>query len=314
LVDSELGTELWTTMFDEDPNETSRLATPERIATRVGAIVSSPYGPIYQHEAARLAGKSADELDPYECLVRFYAYTSSFDAAKHADSVRCMQRTVDSEPGFAAGWSALAVLYLQEHNFGYTRQPDRGPALDRALEAARRALEIAGDDRVAALAMAGIRLSSGDVEGFERGAERALAITPVLPGVQGQVGYMRVLAGDWERGLPLVDEAISETEFVPGWYNVAHSFRYLETADYEQALEWALKMEAPDWFATPMTAAAAAALAGHGDIAAREVARLLEVDPTFPATGRERLRAWGLNEGLRATLIEGLDLAGLELE
>jgi tetratricopeptide (TPR) repeat protein len=203
---------------------------------------------------------------------------------------------------------------LHEHTFGYSPQPDRGPALDRALEAARRSLDIDGDHRVAALAMAGIRLANGDTQGFERAVERALAITPVLPPMLAQIGYLRVLAGDGEQGLALVDQAIPETAFVPGWYYAAHSFRYLQSGDYAQALEWALKTDAPNWFATPMTAAAAAALAGRTDIAEREMARLLELDPDFPRVGSERLRAWGLNDELRATLLEGLRLAGTSAE
>jgi adenylate cyclase len=314
VVDTELGTQLWTSSFDEDLGAGSRLVVQERIARSVAVIVSSPYGPVYKHEADRVAEKAADQLDPYECLLRFYSYASTFDAATHDDSVRCMQRAVLSEPRYAQAWSALAVLYLHEHSFGYSPQPDRGAALDRALEAARRALDIDGNDRVAAVAMAGIRLSSGDTEGFRRAIERALAITPVLPPIVAQVGYLRVLAGDGEQGLALVDQAIPETAYVPGWYYAAHSFRYLQTAEYGQALEWALKTDAPNWFATPMTAAAAAALAGRNDIAQRELARLLELDPNFPRTGPERLHAWGLHEDLRATLLEGLRLAGMTVE
>jgi adenylate cyclase len=314
VVDTELGTQLWTSSFDEDLVAGSRLAAQERIARTVAVLVSSPYGPVYKHEAARVAHKAAEELDPYECLLRFYSYASTFDAATHTDSVRCMQRAVLSEPRYAQAWSALAVLYLHEHSFGYSPQHDRGAALDRALEAMRRALDIDGDDRVAAMAMAGIRLASNDIEGFERAVERALAITPVLPPMLAQVGYLRVLAGDGEHGLALVDQAIPETAYVPGWYYAAHSFRYLQTAEYEKALEWALKTDAPSWFATPMTAAAAAALAGRTDIAERELARLLELDPDFPRVGPERLRAWGLNEELRATLLEGLRLAGMPAE
>ncbi|HEY7671848.1 MAG TPA: hypothetical protein VIC71_06505, partial [Gammaproteobacteria bacterium] len=98
------------------------------------------------------------------------------------------------------------------------------------------------------------------------------------------------------------------------WYYSAHAFRYLQTGDYAQALEWALKIDAPGWFAAPMTVAAAAGLAGRLDIAERETARLLELEPDFSVVGAERLRAWGMGEQLRARLLEGLRLAGLSVE
>jgi adenylate cyclase len=314
LVDTVLGTQLWTATFDEELGAASRLAAQERIALRIAAIVSSPYGPVYIHDAELYADKPADELNQYECLLRFFTYTRELDAAGHADSVLCNERLAAIEPSRPEVWSSLAVLYLHERTFGYGDETRRGTAIERALEAVRKSLDIAGNDRIAAWAMAGIRLSSGDREAFERAAERALEIGPVLPAMRGQIGYLYVIAGDWQRGLPLIEQAISETAFVPGWYFTGPALRYLQTGDYAQALEWALKIDAPLWFATPMTVAAAAGLAGRPDIAERETARLLELDPHFPVVGPERLSAWGMNEELRATLLEGLRLAGMPVE
>jgi adenylate cyclase len=314
LVDSELGTQLWAATFDEELDATSRLAHQEQIAQRIGVILSSPYGPVYVHEASLHADKPAAARDPYECLLRFYTYAREFDAQGHADSVQCMERTAASAPNRPEVWSALAVLYLHEQMFGYGDDATRATANERALEAVRKALDITGNDRVGAVAMAGVRLAAGDREGFERTAERALQIEPVHPAVAAQIGYLYVVAGDWERGLPLIDDAIPQTVFVPGWYYSAYAFRYLQTGDYQQALDWALKIDAPKWFAAPMTVAAAAGLAGRTEMATRELARLLELEPDFARVGSERLRAWGLNEELRATLLEGLRLAGLSVE
>ena len=314
LVDTELGTQLWTATYDEELGMTTRLAAQERMAQRIASIVSSPYGPVYIHEAELYADKPADELNRYECLLRFFTYTRELDAAGHADSVLCMERLAAIVPNRPEVWSSLAVLYLHERTFGYGDETRRGTAIDRALEAVRKSLDIAGNDRIAAWAMAGIRLSSGDREAFERAAERALEIGPVLPAMRGQIGYLYVIAGDWQRGLPLIEQAISETVSVPGWYYTGYAFRYLQTGDYAQALEWALQIDAPRWFAAPMTVATAAGLAGRPDIAEREMARLLELEPDFAVTGRARLAAWGLDEPLRATLIEGLRLAGLAVQ
>jgi adenylate cyclase len=314
LVDSELGTQLWAATFDEELDATSRLAHQEQIAQRIGVILSSPYGPVYVHEASLRADKPAAARDPYECLLRFYTYAREFDAQGHADSVQCMERAAVSAPNRPEAWSALAILYLHEQMFGYGHDATRATAIERALEAVRKALDITGNNRVGAVALAGIRLAAGDREAFARTAERALEIEPVHPAVAAQIGYLYVVAGDWERGLPLIDAAIPQTAFVPGWYYSAHAFRYLQTGDYAQALEWALKIDAPRWFAAPMTVAAAAALAGRTDMAEREMARLLELDPDFPRVGPDRLRGWGMNEELRATLLEGLRLAGMAVE
>lgn len=313
LMDTDAGTQLWTHNFDETATSSDSLAAEESIARSIVMMIASPFGPVYGNEIRKAADKPAADLDPYECLLRFYGYARTFDPKLHADSVLCMQRAVLSEPAFGSAWSALATLYLHEHMFGYTPQPDRGPPLDRALEAARRALDIDGSDLVAAVDMVGIQFALRDEDAFERAVDRALSITPSHPAVLANVGYSLTLAGQWQRGIPLLDDALPVTAEPPGWYYTSYAFRYLETGDYDDALEWALKIDAPNWFATPLTVAATAAYAGRLDLAQREVERLLELYPDFERTGRERLIKWTIQDELRETLITGLRLAGMQI-
>jgi adenylate cyclase len=313
LVDTEVGTQLWSRAFDEHAERANPIAMEDRIGVTTAEILSSPFGPVYGHEIARTAGRPAQDLDPYECLLRFYEYTRFFDPAGHADSLRCLQRAVKGEPRFAPSWSALGVLYLHEHLYGYSPQPDRAPPLDRALEAVRTSLDIDGTGRVAAVTLAGIRLAAGDRRAFESAADRSLAAKPVHPAVALLLGYLLIESGDWQRGAPMLDEALPLTTNVPGWAYVGYAFRYLQTRDYEQALEWSLRSDAPNWFVTSMTVTAAAALAGRVDIARREKARLLELYPDFESTGRAQIAKWNLDPTLLAVLLDGLKLAGLNL-
>jgi adenylate cyclase len=312
LVDTEVGTQLWTRAFDER-SDGDPLVIEDRIGGTIARILSSPFGPVYGHEIARTAGRPASDLDPYECVLRFYEYSRFFDPMGHADSLHCLEKAVKGEPRFAPAWSALGVLYLHEHLYGYSPQPDRGAPLDRALEAVRTSLDIDGSGRVAASTLAGVRLAGGDRRAFTAAVDRTLAIAPPHPAVSLLMGYLLIEAGDWQRGAPLLDEALPLTTNVPGWAYIGYAFRYLETHDYEQALDSALRSDAPNWFVTSMTVSASAALAGRMDIARREKARLLELYPDFENTGRAQLAKWNLDPTLLAALLEGLRLAGLTL-
>jgi adenylate cyclase len=313
LVDTEVGTQLWSRAFDERIERGDALALEDRIGATTAQILSSPFGPVYGHEILRTAGRPGRDLDPYECVLRFYEYTRFFDPMGHADSLHCLQPAVKAEPRFAPAWSALAVLYLHEHLYGYVPQPDRAPPLDRALEAARTSLDIDGSGRVAAVALAGVRLAGGDRHAFDAAVERCLAMKPLHPAEALLLGYLLIEAGEWQRGAPMLDEALPLTTNVPGWVYVAYAFRYLETHDYEKALEWSLRSDAPNWFVTPMTVTASAALAGRTDIAQREKARLLELYPDFESSGRAQIAKWNLDPTLVAALLDGLKLAGLNL-
>jgi TolB-like protein len=313
LTDTEFGTQLWTWALDDDRVGTGPLASQETIGDSIGKIVSSPYGPVFAHEMERIAGRSGADLDPFQCLVRFYEYTRAFGVAAHADVLGCMERSVARAPKFAQGWSALAVLYLHEYIFGYNPQPGRAPALDRAFDAVGRSLDLDSSGRVAAASQASVQYARGNTQGFDDAVQHALAIKPAHPGMLSQVGVWLTVAGEWRRGVQLVQDSLPFTVHVPAWNYTAFAFRYLQTQQYEEALQWALKVDAPNWFIAPMTVAACAELAGRHDIAEREVKRLLELEPDFATKGPELLRRWRLNDELLEVLLAGLRGAGLEV-
>ncbi len=313
LTDTEFGTQLWTWALDDDRVGSGLLASQETIGESIGKIVSSPYGPVFAHEIQRIAGRPGADLDSFQCLMRFYEYTRAFSAALHAEALGCMERSVARTPKFGPGWSALAILYLHEHVFGYNPQPGRPPALDRAVDAVGRSLDLDGSGRGAAASRAGVQYARGNTRGFADAVEQALAIKPTHPSMMAQIGMLLTISGEWQRGAQLVQEAVPFAVHVPAWNYTAFAFRYLQTRQYEEALQWALKVDAPNWFIAPMTAAACAELAGRHDIAEREVKRLLDLEPDFATKGPELLRRWRLNDELLETVFSGLRGAGLEV-
>ena len=313
LTDTEFGTQLWTWALDDDRVGSGLLASQETIGESVGKIVSSPYGPVFAHEIERIAGRPSADLDPFQCLMRFYEYTRAFSTALHAEALGCMERSVARAPKFAQGWSALAVLYLHEYIYGYNPQHGRAPALERAFDAVGRSLDLDRSGRVAAASQASVQYARGNAQGFADAVEHALAIKPAHPGMLAQIGILLTVSGEWRRGTQLVQDALPFAVHVPSASYTAFAFRYLQTRQYEEAFQWALKVDAPSWFIAPMTIAACAELAGRHDIAQREVKRLLELEPDFVTKGPELLRRWRLNDELLEALLTGLRGAGLEV-
>jgi len=313
LIDTDLGTLLWTSTFDEAVDSTNAISAEERVAREIAMMLASPLGPIYTHEIARIAGKPIADLDPYECLLRFYQYAQSFAPKGHAESVACMQRAVLAEPRLAVAWSALATLYLHEFIYGYTPQPDRGPPLDRAFEAVRTALDIDSTGRLAVIALAAVRLARGEHEAFERTVSRALEFRPGHPAVVANIGYLLMVTGEYERGFELLDEAVPGIFDVPSFVYVGYALGYLQRGDYPRALEAAQKIDSPDWIVGSLAETATATLAGRRDIADRELQHLLEIDPDVASSVPGLFERAQLDPAVRATVIDALRTAGLAI-
>jgi adenylate cyclase len=309
LVDAGTGTQLWAQKFDARLDVEQLLAVEERLAEQVASTIGVPYGPLFEHEIARTEAKSAEHLDTYDCVLRFYYYAAAPDPERHADATRCFQRAVVREPQFADAWAGLSMISLAEHAYGYNRQP--GNPIERARESAQKALDIDGNSRLANRAMLNVRFATRDFDGLDEAAARVIAQAPNDPSMLGLAGTLLAFGGQRDRGIALVDRALEVSPDPPAFFYLPYVFRDLEQHDYERALTWALKMDAPAWFTVQMVVAACAGLAGRDDIAQRSVARLRELYPDFAANARAELAKWYLDDALIETTVEGLRKAGL---
>jgi TolB-like protein len=306
---------LWGEDFDEPATVETLLGFQERIAERVAGMVTRPLGPIFQQQFARTAHTPPEYLATYDCVLKYRAYRHTFAATDHAPTVACFRDAVAREPNHADAWGGLALLYLDEHLYAFSPQPEPTDALTRAGEAARKALDIEGDNRLANLAIARVRLNNGDIEGFKRGAERLLELRPRHADDLMTLGALLVVVGDTDRGIALADEAIAyyAPDRAPGPYFIAHAFAAIIAGDYDEALEQALRIDAPEWAMSPMILAASAGLAGDEPMAQRAAQRLLDLDPDYGLHIRAQLAKWHPDETLLARVIEGLEAAGIDV-
>jgi TolB-like protein len=312
LVDRATSAQLWTAAYDEELRVATLVAIQEKIANEVAATIAVPYGPIYEQELARAERKPPEHLDTYDCVLKYYAYRRTLDPLLHRDTVACFRNAVVREPMFADAWAGLALLYLDEYVYGYTPEAASSGPLERAREAARTALDIDGENYFANLALARVRFFGGDLEGFARSADRVLALDPNNAEALALIGTLREVSGDTDGALPLVDKALALSPRPPTLYYLAKAVADLRANRADDALASALKIDAPNWFITPLVVAASAGLAGRDDVAKRAVARLLELYPDFPREARAELSKWQVDEALLEKILRGLGAAGLD--
>ncbi len=312
LVAAETGVLLWSQAFDEALDVKRLVAIQEKIAESVASTTAKPFGPIFKQEAAKAARKPAELLDTYDCVLRYRYYRRTLDAMGHKQSTACFERAVAQEPNLADAWAGLSLVYIDEYLFGYDAQTRAPDALTRAHDAALKACDIEGANRLAILALARVRFALRDMDGFERASERLLALSANNPDDLIVIAGLRGIAGDWDRALPLVEQATALTgkdrNAVIALVTALHA---LQTGDYPEALARALETDTPNWHVSQLILAAAAALAGRDDIAQRAVARLRALSPATAADARTLLEKWNPNEVLLARVLEGLNAAGI---
>ena len=212
------------------------------------------------------------------------------------------------DPGYADAWAALANLYLDEHRYNYNSRPD---PLNRALDAARRAVSLDPANQRAHWALAQVHFFRRELDRFFPEAERAIALNPnnasVVAGLGGSLHY----AGD-DRGIALVKKAMALDPFHPTWFNLPLAVSHFERGEYEEALAVALKIDMPGYVPAQVHLAAIYAELGRQAEAGSAIEELLKLYPGFTtAKYIEGARKWNRTDEAIHLWVAALRKAGL---
>jgi len=259
----------------------------DAIVRNVSAALAQPYGIVQAHERAK--GSHAGRETQYRCLIEAYDYWRSYDPQQHRRARDCLERTLEANPAFALGYAALAQIILEEHRNGATSRAGDAPALQRALAAARRAIELKPGSARAHQALAEVQFARGDYPLAIEAGERAVALNPYDPNILASYGGILVSLGDRERGARLIKDSASALVVRPVW----HDFLLFLTAYLADDLEGATRYASlivPDAYPLGLVARAlVAAQRGDPDAARRALDRLVAMRPAWRKDCRAEL-------------------------
>ena len=131
------------------PNRFSKFRTI--FVPRIVSTVADQYGVLPRSMSEVLRSKNADALTPHEAVLRAFSYFTHIAPEEHAAVRDILERAVREAPDHADSWAMLSMIYRGEFAQGYNARPH---PLDRALAAARRAVELASTHALGHYAMA----------------------------------------------------------------------------------------------------------------------------------------------------------------
>jgi tetratricopeptide (TPR) repeat protein len=199
-----------------------------------------------------------------------------------------------------------------EYLHDFNAKPDAPPALDRALEAVRKALDIDHDSAFNYVELGFISMLRDDPVTAEESLARALALNPSAD-VRAAIGVNLVKLGDTQRGFALIEKGMAESPRAPPFFFVGYVVNSVRLHDDEAAFMWAERMATPEWPLSQAVLAAFAARTGRTDVAQRAVKRLRELRPEFAENGRELIGRSRLGAEVEAEVEDGLARAGVRL-
>jgi serine/threonine protein kinase/tetratricopeptide (TPR) repeat protein len=311
LMDAVSGTQLWAEAFDREISDAGTFQVQDDLTDHIVTTVADGYGVLVRSMAAPTRDRKVEELSASELVLRHYAFMQQVNPQEHAVLRAGLERALEREPNHATSWACLSNLYQLEY---FDRFNPREKPLERAHEAAWRAVTIDPACQMGWKELAAVHFFSRDFTAFRETAERALSLNPRDGTTLAYMAIMIAFSGDWERGVALAQRAIELNRHHPGWYHLVLFHHHYRKGEYEAALQTAKKINMPEFHWRHLTAASACGMLGRHEEARAAIESLRKYNPTFLdlENVREDIGMWDPDKDEVEKFLQGLQKAGLK--
>jgi TolB-like protein len=305
LVDASDGALIWSRMFPRLPTSDAA-AAEEAIVREVATSIADPFGIVWRLELASRRVRDARTA----CLANANEYWHSFDPAQHEPMRQCLERLVAQEPSLPAGYLGLTLIYYRDFLMGIA-PPGQPPALDRALQAAKRAVELRPYSARAQDAIAMIWFARGETALATAAGDRALVLNPYDTNVIADYGARLIAAGELDRGIAMLDDAAAYSQVGTTLFQFYRFLgAYLKGDQTIASRHASLIMSNASPYGL-LARALTANSAGERDNAKSAIDGLIALSPTWRSEPRRQLARFFPSAEIQDRLLHDLTAAGL---
>jgi TolB-like protein len=314
LLESKSGRIVWSKSFQRIKTGDNLFEIQKRISSSVASVLGQPYGIINRLESRQSMGQDNVSMSAYSCYLRYFNYVQNESAKTHLVVRDCLEKAVKDAPGFAQAWAALSWMYVNEYRQGYNVKVGDTPPLDRALSAARKAVELDPDDSFTHQRLADVLITRGNKDLARREIMRAMELNPNNADVLADVGWILKTHGKWAEAYWLTRRAIKLNPGHPPWYLETIFLYYYKNLDCKNARPVARShyRANSDSLLPHMYLVLAATMCGSEDEVENSVKILNTFYPGFLRHPEKTLKKLATPEGLIESIINDLADAGVE--
>ena len=311
LIETQAGAHLTSEVYDRDMSAESLFEIQEDIASHIAAEIAEPHGVIHRIGRSRRKAET-NNLDAYECRLLASEYWREPTEESHSKVREVLERAVAIDPHYSGAWAMLAIVYGDEVRGGYNYKSDP-PPLDRAILAAKRAVEIDPMNATGYHALFMTHFHRGEISAYETASKKALSLNANYPDLLADYGSCVAFRGDWQKGIEFVQRAMELSPHPPGWYRAILAVYHYVHGRYEEALAQTESVHLGSFVWGKLIRAMVHGQLGQSEKAKEAAMAALSEMPDFEQTGLEALKIWNLKSKDVQHLVEGWQKAGLNI-
>ena len=186
--------------------------------------------------------------------------------------------------------------------------------LDRALQTAQRAVELDATSQNAYRSLAEAHYYRRELSAFRPAAERVLALNPRDTSNVAMTGQLIAYGGDWPRGRAVSEKAVEMNPHHAGWLNFMFVHDHYRKGEYEQAPEFAEKINMPGYSWASGVLAMIHGQLGNAEEARKHLEAFFALTPMPARFVVSMLSKWFNSEQFAEHVLDGLRKAGFDVE
>jgi tetratricopeptide (TPR) repeat protein len=193
------------------------------------------------------------------------------------------------DPSFSVGFAFLSITYYREFLYGYGARAGDAPPLDRALRAARRAIELNPASARGYQMLFVILFARGETVAAFAAGDKAITLNPYEMLTVAEYGGRLIMIGELERGMAMLRRAAEYSAVRPSWH---HFYLFLGSylnGDIKEATYQAGQITSENYSFGYVAKAVAAAATGDAERARQAIDQLVALQPGWREDPRREL-------------------------
>ena len=310
LTSSSEGKLVWSRTFEHVQPSGAGGVTEEAIIISLTNSLLQSYGVIRARDRAnQLASNSGDPR--YRCILEAADAIRTSDRQTHDSARACLEQLTTADPGWAVGFTFLALIYNREFQLEYDLHPGDAPPLDRALRAVRRSIALHPESSRGYLALMVVQSNRRDFAAAVAAGEKCLTLNRYDMLALGEFGGRLVLDGNVDRGMTILREAGAHGAVRPAWHHVYMFIGSYIGGDMAEAVRHANDIPNDNTGLGQVARVMAAKAEGRPDDMRKAIERLVALGPGWRRDPRAELARLIADQAIVDRLARDLADAGL---
>jgi TolB-like protein/Flp pilus assembly protein TadD len=304
LIDGTDGRHVWAERYDGDMAEIFEFQDAIR-----EQIVSALRVSLTPTDKALTERKPTDSVEAYDLFLRGRANFYNTTREHTLEAVKCFEEAIEIDLNFADAYASLAFC----HFYGWFHMwPEFDDTLDRAYEFAKRGAALDSKSAVAVMRLGFIEYWMRRFDQAIPNFEKATALAPNNAEVCVQLGQMLNYWGDPERGMEMIEKALSLETFAPAMWEFYAGCSRLLLNRYDEAITILKRVteQSPKFSPAHFSLAWAYVELGRLDDAHDEIEAVFRINSQYTLKEVDRLYPYRI-DAVRNRFLDSLRKAGL---